>query len=169
MLNEQDTLDERRERLELAGSKMGGAYSLWEHWSEDEKKFHFTDVLKLLGLRGVLDLLGVRKTAGSSDLLPPPKEVLLKTFNTQHSPAAKLSVGARALSKHHHRDDSLQWWGKCTGTDAAKNENAARVVTKIMREATWINIHALPVRKSSTVLRQLYNVSYLLTARREGD
>ena len=37
----------RRERLELAGSKMGGAYSLWEHWSEDEKKFHFTDVLKV--------------------------------------------------------------------------------------------------------------------------
>ena len=31
------------------------------------------------------------------------------------SPNAKLTVGARALAKHCHRDDSLQWWGKCTG------------------------------------------------------
>ena len=69
-----------------------------------------------IGLRGVLDLLGVRCTVGSHNLLPPPKETLLSSFTQLHHPSAKLSVGGRALSKHSHRDDSLQWWGKCTGS-----------------------------------------------------
>lgn len=30
--------------------------------------------------------------------------------------AAKLSVGARALSKHCHRDQTMSWWGDCTGS-----------------------------------------------------
>jgi len=30
--------------------------------------------------------------------------------------------------------------------DAAKNAHALEVVCRIMREATWINIHSLPVR-----------------------
>ena len=33
------------------------------------------------------------------------------------SPPAKLTVGARALTKHHHRDDTAGWWGKCTGSE----------------------------------------------------
>lgn len=31
-------------------------------------------------------------------------------------PKAELSVGARALAKHHHRDQSESWWGNCTGS-----------------------------------------------------
>lgn len=81
------------------------------------------------------------------------------------SPNAKLSVGARALSKHCHRDDSLQWWGTCTGcenyytnlflctiihcslpvAEEDKNSHALGRVLTIMGEATWINIHSLPV------------------------
>ena len=73
-------------------------------------------LLQNIGLRGVLDLLGVRCTVGSHDILPPPKETLLESFNRPHHPSAKLSVGGRALSKHSHRDDTVQWWGTCTGS-----------------------------------------------------
>ncbi len=34
------------------------------------------------------------------------------------SPPAKLTVGARALAKHHHRDDTASWWGVCTGSES---------------------------------------------------
>ena len=70
-----------------------------------------------IGLRGVLDLLGIRCTIGSHDILPPSKETLLESFTRPHNPAARISVGGRALAKHCHRDDSLQWWGKCTGSE----------------------------------------------------
>ena len=33
------------------------------------------------------------------------------------SPVSKLTVGARALSKHHHRDESASWWGNSTGCE----------------------------------------------------
>lgn len=72
---------------------------------------------QLLGVRGVLDLLGLRCTVGSTNLLPPPRSVLLASFNKQHHPAAKLSEGGRALAKHCHRDDTLKWWGTCTGSE----------------------------------------------------
>lgn len=29
---------------------------------------------------------------------------------------AEITVGARALAKHHHRDQSSSWWGICTGS-----------------------------------------------------
>ena len=32
------------------------------------------------------------------------------------SVSARLTVGARALSKHCHRDDSVGWWGQCSGS-----------------------------------------------------
>ena len=31
-------------------------------------------------------------------------------------PKAELSVGARALAKHHHRDQTDSWWGTSTGS-----------------------------------------------------
>ena len=91
----------------------------------------------MLGTRGVLDLLGVRETVGSSHLLPPPREALLESFLKLHwcvfnqlykylqlaclylslsSPPSQLTVGARALAKHHHRDNTESWWGVCTGS-----------------------------------------------------
>lgn len=101
-------LSPRRGNLDAIGSQLSGSYSLWGDWSEDERLYHIMGILKVLcvheriqntrivhqsclllpvqelGLRGVLDLLGIRKTAGSSDLLPPSKEVLLTTFNAPH-------------------------------------------------------------------------------------
>ena len=67
-------------------------------------------------MRGVLDLLSVRQTVGSVNAFPPSRETLLDAFVKPHCPHAKLTVGARALAKHHHRDDTTSWWGKCTGS-----------------------------------------------------
>ena len=130
----------RKHNLDMSGSPLSGSHSLWECWSEDERMHTIAMVLKViesniisvclngiceemislmfqsLGLRGVLDLLGVRCTVGSHNILPPPKETLLESFTRSHHPSAKLSVGGRALSKHSHRDDTLQWWGICTGS-----------------------------------------------------
>lgn len=51
-------------------------------------------------------------------------------------------MGARALQKHSHRS-SDGFWGHPTGSEQAKNENANRVGTNILRECVWINIHKM--------------------------
>lgn len=82
-----------------------------------------------LGARGVLTLLGVRKTIGSKEKILPPAETLIRGFNQSYSrqsqvqvitkmkdtseeskkrmPACQLSVGARALMKHAHRSSEV--------------------------------------------------------------
>jgi len=35
-----------------------------------------------------------------------------------HSPNAEISVGARALAKHFHRDSTESWWGVSTGSES---------------------------------------------------
>ena len=47
MLNEQDSLSDRSERLEAAGRKLSGAYSLWQHWSEDERQATLLEFFKV--------------------------------------------------------------------------------------------------------------------------
>lgn len=47
MLNEQDALSHRFERLDSAGKKLTGAFSLWEDWSEDERKATVLEFLKV--------------------------------------------------------------------------------------------------------------------------
>lgn len=47
MLNEQDSLSDRSERLEAAGRKLSGAYSLWQDWSEDERQATLLEFLKV--------------------------------------------------------------------------------------------------------------------------
>ena len=117
-------------------------------------------------MRGVLDLLSIRQTVGSVDAFPPSRETLLDAFVKPHCPPAKLTVGARALAKHHHRDDTTSWWGKCTGSKSCtslpfylcvplslslfsgedeKNKHALQLIYRILDNATWINIHCLPV------------------------
>ena len=50
MLNEHDTLVERSERLEAAGSKLVEAFSHWKHWSENKKQATMLDFLKVYSL-----------------------------------------------------------------------------------------------------------------------
>lgn len=121
-------------------------------------------VLTQIGVRGILTLLHVRKTAGSIDYFPPTKAQLLASFNDTHmssvtveqasnkgsgSKSSKkstsmLTVGARALAKHCHRSVTDQWWGSITGSESDKNEHANRVLHRILSSCTFINCHLLP-------------------------
>ncbi|XP_041363710.1 uncharacterized protein LOC121379254 [Gigantopelta aegis] len=121
-----------------------GLLTLWELWGREEIKFRIRQVMLLLGKRGLLDILGVRKTVGSTNMWPTSRKKLLASFLEKHSPNSKICVGARALSKHYHRDESTSWWGNCTGTEENKNTHALQIVLKILDHATWINIHWLP-------------------------
>ncbi|XP_062507764.1 uncharacterized protein LOC134184164 isoform X1 [Corticium candelabrum] len=118
--------------------------SLWPSLSKNAQQERVYEILLMLGDRGVLDTLSIRQTAGSVDMLPPSKSQLLKTFTAQNNEKAKLTVGARALAKHCHRDSSCNWWGCSTGKEDDKNEYALSVVTRILEDASWINVHILP-------------------------
>ena len=54
-----------------------------------------------------------------------------------------LTVGGRALTKHAHRCSSV-WWGCVTGNDQLKNDQAAKVIKRILDNAVWKNCHGLP-------------------------
>jgi len=104
-------------------------------------------VLEALGLGGVRALLGLRTTRGSVlDVLPPGIGEIVAAFRTLHSAAsgARLTVGARALAKHCRRS-TCGWWGDgLAGTEAEKNARAEAVLVRILSQAAWLNIHALP-------------------------
>ena len=102
------------------------------------------NLLCVLKERGILHLLGIRETAGSIDVLPPPCSALLDSFNAKHNEKSMLTVGARALSKHFHRCQTSSWWGDCKGTESKKNQHALDVLKKIVKDCVWINIHGLP-------------------------
>ena len=66
------------------------------------------------------------------------------------SPGSILTVGGRALAKHHHRDGTRSWWGDGgSGTNVEKNQRAVDALTRILRGATWSNVHALPAPDGS--------------------
>jgi len=56
-----------------------------------------------------------------------------------------LTTGARALTKHWHRDGTENWWG-CAGKGSNEEKNAAALkpLRRIIQGATWSNIHELP-------------------------
>lgn len=57
------------------------------------------DVLSELGVRGILRMLGMRRTESSVDACPPPRAALVRAFERRHRPQSKsiLTVGARCL------------------------------------------------------------------------
>ncbi|KAK3588530.1 hypothetical protein CHS0354_014241 [Potamilus streckersoni] len=144
LLDEKEYVESRAAILSSISPLLEGLETLHEIWSEDEIKFRVREIMQMLGKRGLLDLLGIRKTVGTKDLWPPSRQKLEASFTQKHSAKSELSVGARALAKHHHRDQSSSWWGTSTGTEQEKNEYALNIVNKILDEATWINIHWLP-------------------------
>ena len=106
-----------------------------------------------LGPRGIMRMVGFRKTTGSQDVPWPSPKILLEKFNQPNKilsveeqqrarGASQLTLGARALSKHAHRC-SDGFWGQATGTEINRNENANNIAVKILRECIWINIHRM--------------------------
>ncbi|OAD79833.1 hypothetical protein PHYBLDRAFT_58877 [Phycomyces blakesleeanus NRRL 1555(-)] len=108
--------------------------------------------------------LGLRTTTGGKDLdtMPPSLNECIEAFTCLHQPIStgtrpivnQLTVGARALSKHAHRDQKNQFWGNCTGTEKAKNDHANTVLANILCDSVWINLHMLPHAKVVYEVRQ---------------
>ena len=144
LLTEGEFVAERKEIVENVSPILTALKNSWTEITDAEKSRQLTLVIKLLGVRGLLDLLDIRHTQGSINIFPPPVEALIASFNEKHKPNANLTVGARALSKHCHRDVTSEWWGACAGSELAKNEHANTVVMRILGDASWINIHVLP-------------------------
>ncbi|CAD5123726.1 DgyrCDS12044 [Dimorphilus gyrociliatus] len=144
LLDEKEYLEERSFNFKKITDLLDGIQTLWDHSSKAEQNFSVRKMLMILGKRGILDLLGVRKTVGSKDIFPPPRKLLEDTFQQLNNPGSILTVGARALAKHCHRDETDGWWGKCKGREIDKNEHAFKILGKILDNSTWINIHWLP-------------------------
>ncbi|XP_041473846.1 uncharacterized protein LOC121422734 [Lytechinus variegatus] len=143
-LDEAEGIDKRKMVLDNVTCHMMGIRGSWEGLQDDEKKHKISQLFKDIGKRGLLDLIGVRRTVGTEDTFPPTRDILEKSFREQNKGSSKLTVGARALDKHCHRDQSNNWWGRPKGSEESKNENAERVLRKILNEVGWLNIHQLP-------------------------
>ncbi|CAG8586788.1 16297_t:CDS:2 [Cetraspora pellucida] len=111
-------------------------------------------LFKFLTPRDLNTFLGLRTTLGSAIQLPPSLPECLAAFTQRYvkkntklvraSISNILTVGAKAFSKHCHRDTSGSFWGVCSGTEERKNEQANKVLAKILTNAAWINLHSLP-------------------------
>jgi hypothetical protein len=71
------------------------------------------------------------------------KKQCIDAFLKLHTTKQKLTVGARAFSKHCQRSQN-GWWGSNRGNDEAKNERALFKLYTILDHAVWKNIHSLP-------------------------
>lgn len=156
MLNERDYHIIREEKIREITPKLKSMESLFPFWSHDERLYNYREILKRLGKRGILDILGMRKMYGSQDIFPPPRKQLLETFTALHAPGTSsiLTVGGRALTKHSHRDHSSSWWGVCTGSEQKKIDHALAKMSNILDNATWLNVHNLPGELPTIEARQ---------------
>jgi len=106
---------------------------------------NFNFLNNILSPRNILTLLGIRETIGSSnEYIPIEINILKNSFNKLHSNKAKITVGARALTKHSHRSITEKFWPDQNGKESEKNEKANNIMEKILNECIWINIHGLP-------------------------
>jgi hypothetical protein len=89
---------------------------------------------------GVLVLCGQRRTPGSladARAIPRPAEELLAASARPYR--GRLSVGARALTKHLQRT-RLVFWGELTGDEEEKSRTAQQLLRTVLQEATWWNV-----------------------------
>lgn len=89
--------------------------------------------------------VGTRTAVVERGHLPLSLDEQRRAFHALHCATAKLSVGARALSKHIGRDTTVRYWGlQLNGSEESKNAQASLVIEKILANAVWSNVHMLP-------------------------
>lgn len=103
------------------------------------------------GARGVLTLLSFRETVGSRTIAPLTRAQCLRSFQQVHK-GEKLTVGARAFSKHCQRSAD-GWWGQIKGNDETKNAVALAKLQELLDSAVWKNIHCLPHAQTTMEIR----------------
>ncbi|XP_052172329.1 uncharacterized protein LOC127788256 isoform X2 [Diospyros lotus] len=106
-----------------------------------------TSMISGLSYGGIQRLLGFVHTVGSSvEALPPSRSTLLSSFLLPHNPKVKgstLTEGARALAKHVNRSSS-KYWGTFGGSDSNKNRLAKDVISLLIADCCWQNMHIVP-------------------------
>ena len=85
---------------------------------------------------------GLQRTIGTHFVLPPPEAELICAFQTKHKDS-QMTVGSKALCKHHARQTDHPFWESPAGSPSAKNEAALRCLMLIMKDAVWRNVHML--------------------------
>ena len=96
-------------------------------FNEAHKKILQEFIFTFLDPKDLNTFLGLRTTIGSSTQLPPTLYDCVKSFTKRYvkknSKPLKgsvvnnsLTVGAKAFSKHFHRDVSNSFWGTCNGS-----------------------------------------------------
>ncbi|CAG8702897.1 22411_t:CDS:2 [Gigaspora margarita] len=145
-------------RLDEIEQEMKNIISSWNGIPLAFEEFHRNSVndffFKFLTPKDLNTFLGLRTTVGSATQLPPSLSECLAAFThlyvkknskpVRASISNILTVGAKAFSKHCHRDTSGSFWGVCNGSEKQKNEQANRALAKILTNAAWINLHSLP-------------------------
>ena len=85
---------------------------------------------------------GCMRTVGTCFMLVPEDALLIEAFESLH-PRSKLSVGARALCKHHARHPDHPFWRQPTGPEGRKNALARQHLEDMIAAAAWRNVHQL--------------------------
>ena len=85
---------------------------------------------------------GLQRTTGTQFLMPPCDSDLIDAFSRKHK-GTQMTVGSRALCKHHVRLKDHPFWTTPSGSPSAKNEAAYSCLLKIMMDAVWKNVHML--------------------------
>eukprot|EP00993_Chasmostoma_nieuportense_P002089 NODE_2916_length_1064_cov_4.287086_g2782_i0.p1 GENE.NODE_2916_length_1064_cov_4.287086_g2782_i0~~NODE_2916_length_1064_cov_4.287086_g2782_i0.p1 ORF type:complete len:276 (+),score=30.00 NODE_2916_length_1064_cov_4.287086_g2782_i0:47-874(+) len=133
-------------------------------------------LLKVLGSEGVLRCLGFRLTASSLDAVLthgafiPERSEFLAAF--REKTRTDLTLGAKALAKHCHRESAGVWWGgPLKGSEAKKNAIADAKLEAILSEAVWMNVHMLPHSLPCCELRthQGYGARWVFESPPSGD
>jgi hypothetical protein len=109
---------------------------------EPEVVRKLADAILAAGCADLLLLLGQRRTPGSltdARAIPPLQAELLASAAALHNPADRLTVAARALTKHVHRSPGA-FWGTVGGTVTDKNAAARAVLERILDEQRWWNV-----------------------------
>eukprot|EP00043_Microstomoeca_roanoka_P007556 m.72847 g.72847 ORF g.72847 m.72847 type:complete len:389 (+) comp13871_c0_seq1:131-1297(+) len=99
--------------------------------------------------------LGMQRTVGTIDALPPLLRDLVQAFQAPNTPGGPsiLTQGARAHSKHCHRDSTDCYWGVPSGSEHQKNALAKEVLCRLLTTATWMNTHCFSARLEVFELR----------------
>ncbi|XP_010526232.1 PREDICTED: uncharacterized protein LOC104803837 isoform X3 [Tarenaya hassleriana] len=78
----------------------------------------------------------------SSRLTSSKIEFILFIHASVQTKGCKLSHGARALAKHVDRS-SDRFWGILHGSDSDKNRQAADILSRLVVDCCWMNIHVV--------------------------
>ena len=112
--------------------------------NRDEIIKNLIEIYNFIGPKGILILLGVRITNFTRDELLPNKESLIKEFNKKYNEKSKITVGARAVTKHADRNkNNNKFWGVVKGSEEERNINASLICLEMLANSVWISIFNL--------------------------